>query len=369
MSAPPFLKVKDFPFLEARDTYKVSTCLLLLEILENYKTMQLVCTDFTNNIQNKEGNYKRNRLDIPSGQIICIPMLPKEFEALNKSYNEFYNDSYNLVQEYKDNGFVDVADKLIVITLNLKLRLYNRVLEPYLYDPEMVEYQLCDKRELEVVRSLFKEIIKRNAYFKLVKERCHKLMPPDLVSETTSTAERSNSYVPVVSIENSSEYTELADVEFSDEFDDQSSDIYPTEPKIYSISEIKQVPMSLDEEVYPISGKVYATFPDDWSFIAGKVGKGDVISIRDLELIVGDVNINEDTILDDRNSLSIILQRDELLKYTKSKSPEHFYCDVSRAKQEFYQMMSSLKLIQIKKGSKKINSLKQKIVWKFVEAS
>ncbi|KAK6892355.1 hypothetical protein K6H09_003603 [Candida tropicalis] len=246
-------------------------------------------------------------------------MLPKEFEALNKSYNEFYNDSYNLVQEYKDNGFVDVADKLIVITLNLKLRLYNRVLEPYSYDPEMVEYQLCDKRELEVVRSLFKEIIKRNAYFKLVKERCHKLMPPDLVSETTSTAERSNSYVPVVSIENSSEYTELADVEFSDEFDDQSSDIYPTEPKIYSISEIKQVPMSLDEEVYPISGKVYATFPDDWSFIAGKVGKGDVISIRDLELIVGNVNINEDTILDDRNSLSIILQRDELLKYTKKE--------------------------------------------------
>lgn len=376
MGAPPFLKVEEFPILEENNhaQHKVSTCLLVLEFFRERDFMKLICTDFTNNAQTSGGEFHRNGLDIPAGQLIKIPMHKTDFTNLGENYNEFYKKPTDFMKMWDEDSWFDVSDMLIIIKINLRLRLYRGILEPYTYDPEMVLYEDCGVQDSRKIHSLFKEIISRKPYFKLIESYARIMMPKELLSESSlSLSQQSFSNI---SIDNADNYEAgLLNEEFTDEDDEDeyknitNGAITLNAPKIYSISEIKQIPMQENDETYVLlQAQVYGTFPDDWSYLAGKDDKTNQIEIRDLEMIVGDVHLDENTILDELNSLMIVVSPQELLNYIGYSSNIDFYTDISGAKQKFNQMMmNSPKRLKLIRNSQNINNSFVKVVWSLVE--
>ncbi|RCK56491.1 hypothetical protein Cantr_04896 [Candida viswanathii] len=360
MNAPPFLKVKEFPSIQEGEIRKVSTCLLVLEFVNCYQRMHLRCTDFTSNPQNGQIAYKQNNLDVPPDQLISFPMLEREFDSLNKSYQEFYNEDFDLVNAYGDNKYLDVSDRLIVITVNLTLRLYKGCLEPYLYDPDLVELKACDTNDKPVVLDLFEEIRSRKEYFKSVEHLAKTMIPEDLRLECSAIAKKESE---LISIE---DY--IVDIEFSDDDDElDTSVVIPDTRRVYSVSEIKKMPMCLDETPYLVNAKICGTFPDDWIYLATRMLTPQQIPIRDLELIVADVDVDEETILDEQNSTSVFVGCENLLKLTGCKSQKQFYGNVSRAKLRFAGKMGTPIQLEIMKDKKAINSDTLKVVWSLVQ--
>ncbi|RCK60383.1 hypothetical protein Cantr_08741 [Candida viswanathii] len=360
MNAPPFLKVKEFPFIEEGEVRKVSTCLLVLEFVKCYQRMHVRCTDFTGNPQNGQLTYKQNNLDVTPDQLISFPMLEREFDSLNKSYQEFYNEDFDLVDAYGDNEYLDVSDRLIVITVNLTLRLYKGCLEPYLYDPDLVEINACDTNEKPLVLDLFEEIKSRKEYLKSVEHLAKTMMPEDLTLESSTIAKKEPELIYIDD--------RIVDIEFTDDDDEcDSSVVIPDTPRVYSVSEIKQMPMSLDKTPYLVNAKICGTFPDDWIYLATRMLTSQQVPIRDLELIVADADVDEETLLDERNSTSIFVGWEKLLKLTGCKSQKQLYSNVSSAKLRFAGKMGFPIRLEIMKDKKAINSDTQKVVWSLVQ--
>ena len=76
------------------------------------------------------------------------------------SYPGIFGEQYNLAEEYYSaSGVLDVHDKLLVVKMTLRTRLYQGFYEPYSYDQEIVDYEYLGNKDRLVVDDLFRNIV------------------------------------------------------------------------------------------------------------------------------------------------------------------------------------------------------------------
>lgn len=400
---PYLTKIKDFSFLESNDdSEKVRFCGLVLRFYPRTREyIGMDVTDFTSHRQvcrNQE--YYNGGLLLERNEVLTLPVYIEALERIQNSHLDVFGEEYNLKEQYlSGGGALDVHDKLLVVVMTLKNRLYQGFLEPYSYDHEVLDYEYLDSKEKLIADDLFRNIMSHKEYFSKVSHLAPKIVPQKLLSPADpSSKDRDNtlqvdvesshidtktnnsspsskhSHPPNPSTTNSSPPLDLVpDIEHDDfDFCNSSTVGSPEEDKIYTIPELKQLDTTLDNKTYMVKCKIIGCIPDDWMYLSGKemdpksnTPKDPII--RDLEWILADVDADENTVLNSENTLSVILTAQDILKFSSVQSIEEFFINCSRLREHLDAIFDKPTELEIRKVEIPINTNTTTIVWSPVE--
>lgn len=403
--ARDLIKIEDFP--EIMDGQKqgprVGFCGLVVRFYPSRRDyIGMDVTDFTSHprvCQNQE--YYNGGLLLARNELLTIPVKIEALKRIQVSYPGIFGEQYNLAEEYYSaSGVLDVHDKLLVVKMTLRTRLYQGFYEPYSYDQEIVDYEYLGNKDRLVVDDLFRNIVSRKEYFSKVSHLAPRLMPAKFLISTGHSSEVSDkvqhlnaiSSVPDTKIKSpphNSQYIHppdpntisssptqnlVPDIEHGDfDFCNSSTVGSPEEEQVFTISELKQLDTTIDNKTYMVSCKIIGCFPDDWMYLSGKemdpksnTAKDPII--RDLEWIIADANVDERTVLNSENTLSVILPAQDILEFSNYGSVEDFFIGCSGYRKKLNSIFNIPTKLEVRKIEIPINSSTTTVVWSPVES-
>ena len=90
--------------------------------------------------------------------------------------------------------------------------------------------------------------------------------------------------------------------------------------------------------------------------------------IRDLEWIIADANVDERTVLDSENTLSVILPAQDILEFSNYGSVEDFFIGCSGYRKKLNSIFNIPTKLEVRKIEIPINSSTTTVVWSPVES-
>lgn len=194
----PVKKIWEIPEIEgdfprgSKFPYRTKTFVLVLRVMPlNNKRCVIEATDFTanNQISDEIGEDEKDYrfLKVDENKVLRIIGYRDKFLNLCRLYETAFPDNkIDLAENNPDGGFLRVLDdKLLIMSLTLKWREYNGKLEPYAYDPDVVEWDCLEEHEKPVVSALYKKILKRKQYIKSL-EGLEKVIIPEEFTKNVS---------------------------------------------------------------------------------------------------------------------------------------------------------------------------------------
>ncbi|KAI5953092.1 hypothetical protein CANMA_005007 [Candida margitis] len=153
--------------------YRTKTFLLVLRIIPFDKNRCIIeATDFTSNHQiseeigEDEKEYKYLRLD--ENKVLRAVAFNDKVQSLNSAYKEAFPPHTLSIPDVDDDrdSSVVLDDRLLILGMTLKWRTFRGIFEPYVYDPDIVEWEYLTEYEKPVVSDLYKKILKKRQYIK-----------------------------------------------------------------------------------------------------------------------------------------------------------------------------------------------------------
>ena len=191
----PVKKVSQIPtihgqYIREKLQYRTKTFCLVLRVFPVDETRCKVdVTDFTAHVQisdEVDENEKEYRfLKTDENKVLRVISFKDKIQMLAQKYENLYpGQKVNLPKE--DDFFLMVLDdKLMVVSMTMWWREYRGILEPYTYDPDIVEYEYLEANEKKVVDDLYKKILKKREYIKELDGLEKVIIPADVLNKMT----------------------------------------------------------------------------------------------------------------------------------------------------------------------------------------
>ncbi|KAG5421715.1 hypothetical protein I9W82_000807 [Candida metapsilosis] len=193
----PVKKVSQIPtiygqYIRDKLQYRTKTfCLVLRVFPVDEARCRVDVTDFTAHVQISDEvgeNEKEYRfLKTDENKVLRVISFKDKIQMLAQKYEDLYpGQKVNLPKAEEDEMFSKILDdKLMVVSMTMWWREYRGILEPYTYDPDIVEYDYLQAHEKKVVDDLYKKILKKREYIKALNGLEKVIIPADVLNKVT----------------------------------------------------------------------------------------------------------------------------------------------------------------------------------------
>ncbi|KAI5966512.1 uncharacterized protein KGF55_000821 [Candida pseudojiufengensis] len=180
-------KVKEIPLISGNNiqgTYNILKTKLYFLVLNVFSTydqnrVKFEVTDFTAHPQLFDEYCAERTYDeivVDTRKILKICVFKDKLDFISKCYEETHEGlKLDIRHELSLNGgsSANLDTKLIIMSMTIKWREYKGKLEPYSFDPEIVEWipSSMDKQEEQVLTDLYKNILKQRHYIDALEKR------------------------------------------------------------------------------------------------------------------------------------------------------------------------------------------------------
>ncbi|KAG7662587.1 uncharacterized protein J8A68_003884 [[Candida] subhashii] len=400
-----YRQVSDFPLAGGIQYPRVGSIFLVLYIERQSSKdapVTLYVTDFTTNKQSgttfiPREEYQGN-IHIPKDKILRVLVYPKLLPTLDNLYKSVNNDDLGICDWWTNASGLNrlfILEKILIVSSNLKLKLYIDSLECLSYDHQILNSESVTSSQFPFLEKLFtnmgrnfpREFFEFNPTARRIVPRLYwdnprneeggtqilgyaQPLAGNANTQLTNTEVHVNETQPKQETE--SQYAAfIDDIEHPQDYasspapNSRVNTVVPRRPisRAYSVSDLLKLDDTEDNRTYQVNAIIAGTIPSDWSLICGKQvktrrGKPAILDpvIRGLELVLVDSTWTpEQPILCGINTLSIYIDQEDVLDFFGVERIEKVYTSIADLDEKFEKCVHKPCTMHAYKTSKEIH--------------